>query len=97
MYVFGGANVDLWSSQISVVNDCKLKPIKKLFFTMRYGACAQRNDAEVFICFEDKTGRLTWKNCHRATGPLGSFTEVQKSTFGHGGTRIAATSGKWLI
>lgn len=96
MYVFGASDAT-YSQQISVVNNCKLKPIKKLPFVMWFGACAQRNDAEVFICFESSVDGSTWKNCHRATGPLGSFTEVQKSTYGHGGTRIAATSGKWSI
>ena len=60
---------------------------------MYRGACAQRNDVEIFICFEDLTDKATFHSCSRAIGPLKNFEKLPNSTFDHGDTRIAATSG----
>ena len=37
---------------------------------MYYGACAQRDDVELFFCFHDKYDLQSSKKCHRSTGPL---------------------------
>ena len=91
MYIFGG---DTYHRQISVVDQCRLTKIGTLPFDMNFGACAQRNNQEVFICFEDYQDSSTFKNCYRATGPLEMFNSLPSSTYTHSNTRIAVTSGK---
>ena len=96
MFVFGG-----WTKyyrQISVLDQCELKTVGQLGFRMIAGACAQRNDTEIFICFEDKDDEKTHKNCHRSNDPLGDFTKLPNSAYKHGSIRIATTSGKsnWI-
>ena len=62
--------------------------------SLNKGACAQRNNREVFLCFEDYDDSSTWKNCHRSTGPLEVFSRLPNSNYDHRSTRIAVTSGK---
>ena len=80
--------------QISVVDECRLTKIGELPFRMSFGACAQRDNEKIFICFEDFGDSSTYKNCHVTNGPLENFSNLPNSTFGHGNTRIAVTSGK---
>ena len=95
MVVFGG---DKYRRQISVVEECKLTKIGKLAFPMKNGACAQRDDVEIFICFENRKDSSTWKNCRRSTGPLETFSKLPSSNYDHRSTRIAVTSGKlWKL
>ena len=93
MVVFGGKN---YKRQISVVEGCKLTNIGELPFLMELGgACAQRDDAEIFVCFEDYWGHdSSYKDCHYSTGPLEEFSKLPSSTYDHQNTRIAVTSGK---
>ena len=99
MYVFGGSHV---KRQISIVDKCQLKSVgltHRLQFDMVHGACAQRDNVEIFICFADIYNSQTTKNCHRATDPLEfsgskSFLKLPSSTYHHGYTSIAVTSGK---
>ena len=91
MYLFGGLNQ---KRQISVVDNCKLTRKAELEFDMHYGACAQRDNAQIFICFEVASQEETHKNCRRSKGPLKKFKKLQSSTYSHGLTRIAVTSGK---
>ena len=92
MYVFGGSHQ---ARQIAVVGKCKLKSKGKLPFEMIAGACAQRNNAEVFICFENINDFETHRNCHRATDPLmKGFSKLPKSTHYHQYISIAVTKGK---
>ena len=92
MFVFGGFNL---KRQISVVDECKLTKKGELPFDMSLGTCAQRDNREVFICFEDWNDSSTWKNCHRSNGPLEAFSQLSNSTHDHRLTRIAVTSGKY--
>ena len=80
--------------QISVVDQCRLTQIGELPFRMSFGACAQRDNEQIFICFEDFDDTSTYKNCHVTNGPLENFSNLPNSTFAHGNTRIAVTSGK---
>ena len=82
--------------QISVVDGCQLTKKGKLPFKMNAGACAQRDNNEIFICFEDYYDRSTWKNCRRSNGPLEAFSELPTSTYDHRSTRVAVTSGKTI-
>ena len=92
MYLFGGYHNE---RQISLVDRCRLTRIGNLSFDMRYGACAQREDFEIFICFEHVDDTRTYKNCRLSTGPLENFSNLPNSTYDHGNTRIAVTSGKF--
>ena len=77
--------------QISVVNQCKLKRIGDLKFYMMYGACGQRDNSEIFICFPDaKTSR----SCYSSTGPLETFSPLKGTYYPHGEAGIAVTSSK---
>ena len=81
--------------QISVVDNCKLKRNGTLPFNSNSGACAQRDNAEIFICFaDDADDTKAHKTCHRADGPFETFSKLPKSKYRHRGTRIAVTSGK---
>ena len=91
MYMFGGYT---YKHQISVVDQCSLTKIGDLPIRMNYGACAQRNDEQIYICFEDLDDSSTGKNCHLANGPLENFSNLPSSTYNHANTRIAVTSGK---
>ena len=77
---------------IYVVNKCKFEKIGKLEFGIvsDITACAQRDNAEVFICFADEPH----KTCHTATDPLGVFQEMRPTSYVHRSARIAVTSGK---
>ena len=60
------------------------------------GACAQRDNSEVFICFRDNKNPSPEESrkCYRATAPRNMFHELPMSTFSHNGARIAVISGK---
>ena len=71
MYVFGGQTNG--RRQISLVDKCQLRSIGKLQFDMIYGACAQNDNKEMYICFENTEKKPeTAKTCRRSTGPLQS-------------------------
>ena len=91
MFIFGGISQE---KQISKVDQCQLKRVGDLPFDMYYGACAQRNDQEVYICFEVSNDSSTGKNCHVSSGPLENFSKLPSSSYEHRNTRIAVTNGK---
>ena len=93
MYLFGGYSN---RRQISVVDGCKLKKKGILPFKMNVGVCAQRDNVEIFICFQyaKKKHGETWKTCLRSIGPLEPFSRLPSSTYNHRRTSIAVTSGK---
>ena len=94
MYVFGGSFKE---RQISKVEKCKLTRLPRdLNFVMRRGACAQRDNNKIFICFEDSRDTKTFKNCRQSDGPQETFSRLKTSTYDHGSTSIAVTSGKPL-
>ena len=97
IYLFGGCSGPHDCSQILVVDQCKLTNKGKLDFTVKSGACAQRNDAEVFICFENDDDPETHRNCHRSNGPLEKFSKLPDSTHRHRRTHIAVTSGNFSV
>ena len=84
----------MYRLQISVVDGCELTRKSDLPFEMYDGACAQRDNQELFICFEDYDDSSTHKYCHRSTGPLESFSKLPSSNYDHRNGRIAVTSGK---
>ena len=94
MYIFGG---NTYKRQISVVDQCSLKMKGELSFDMVYGACAQRNTDELFICFENRYVGATYKTCRLSNGPFGNFSQVPSSIYDHVEIQIAATPGKLQI
>ena len=101
--VFGKSIFIVLSCQITsaviVIVTCQclvmLNPdVGKLPFLMYRGACAQRDNSEVFICFHDRDKGWTMKTCHRAKSPLDEFEKLPDSNHYHRDTRIAVTSGK---
>ena len=92
MYLFGGNPQN--TSQISVIDECQLTKKGNLPFIMNAGACAQRDNEEIFICFEDISDESTWKNCRRSTGPFGPFSKLTNSNYEHKWTSTAVTSGE---
>ena len=73
MFLFGGYN---HKKQISMVDQCQLKRVGDLPFIMYFGACAQRNDQQVYICFENYFDSSTGRNCHVSSGPLENFSSL---------------------
>ena len=94
MFLFGGyPNY----RTISVVDGCQLRKKGELSFKMNSGTCAQRDNVEIFICFEVWNDKSTWKNCHHSTGPLEAFSKLPSSTYEHRETNIAVNSGKLCL
>ena len=91
MFVFGGDNA---KRQIALLDKCKLRKKGELPFDMTYGACVQRDNQELFICFENVNDPSTFKNCHRSEGPLKAFAKLLNSNYGHTQSRIAVNSGE---
>ena len=93
MYIFGGSN---YKRQISAVENCKLAAVGQLNFDMVFGACASRDDEQVFICFPEYDLKEN-KICRVSNGPLDEFNVITSSNFAHGNTRIATNDGKWTL
>ena len=90
MYVFGGL---VYNRQISMVEDCRLKLVGQLPFGMSLGACSQRDNEVIYICFENYNDPSTYKNCYESSGSLDSFSKLPSSSYQHKRTRVATTSG----
>ena len=95
-FVFGGFDhfEHQYQRQISIVNECKLTRKGELPFDMKDGACAQRDNRELFICFESKS---YLKTCRRSNGPFEDFTNLPNSTYDHARNQIAANSGELCL
>ena len=71
-----------------------------LQFNMVFGACGQRDNAEIFICFPNRYDDQTSKTCYRSSGindytdGLKDLTELPQSIHRHRSTRIGVTSGE---
>ena len=94
MFIFGGYQAE---RQISVVDECQVKKVGELPFNMTRGACAQRDNNEVYICWNDATNSWTYRNCFLSNDPLDDFSQLPRPFFRHGKSRIAVTSGKAYV
>ena len=97
MIVFGGLHPV--SRQISTVEECKLKRIGTLDFESKLSdpvGCAQRDNAEVFVCFAWDVDNL-FRGCRRSVGPLEKFSKWTEPKYDHYGIPVAVTSGKLLF
>ena len=93
MYLFGGYTRQYINKrQILMIDDCELKKVGDLPFNFTYGACAQRQNKQVFLCFH----RTSRRECYESNGPLDSYTKLSRSNYDHLQVPIAVTDGKHL-
>ena len=69
--------------QISKLSGLNLKRIGELAFDHYRGACSVMNNQFIFLCFNTDRDRKDTKRCRRATGPLGTFSEVASTNHDH--------------
>ena len=78
-----------YKQQISKLVGCDLRRIGSLSFDIgQYQSCATGN-GKIFVCF----GYSEQDLCYRSTDPLGQFTSIGRSSYGHYDTNIAASDG----
>ena len=78
-----------YKQQISKLVGCDLRRIGSLSFDIgQYQSCATGN-GKIFVCFGSSQQDL----CYRSTDPLGQFTSIGRSSYGHYDTNIAASDG----
>ena len=78
-----------YKQQISKLVGCDLRRIGSLSFDIgEYQSCATGN-GKIFVCF----GYSEQDLCYRSTDPLGQFTSIGRSSYGHFDTNIAASDG----
>ena len=78
-----------YRQQISKLVGCDLRNIGTLSFDIgSFQSCATGN-GKIFVCFGDSQKDL----CYRSTDPLGQFTSIGRSSYGHYYTNIAASDG----
>ena len=90
-YVFGGTSE---RRQVSMVNGNRLERKATLNFECSSGACTVLNQKTILLCFGEPGVR---DECRQSKNPLGSFTKLPKSNYGHKYTRIASFDGKNTI
>ena len=90
MYVFGGS---VQKYQISQVENCQLKSIGRLSFSMDQGACTNVGNESIFICFPMWNYESSSKYCYKAVEPLATFERARDSTYSHKDTTIANDGG----
>ena len=78
-YIFGGHRK---RRQISKIEDCRVKFIKKLNFDLYFGACATVSDKVIYLCFNGKL-QVDFKLCRTSKSPIGTFTDITKSSHDH--------------
>ena len=100
-YVFGGGQKRDWKGywwpdyenrQVSMVSGNRLDLKATLDFKFYAGACTVLNQITIVLCFSANWSDA--KVCRRSNNPLGSFSKLQNSTYGHHDTRIASFDGK---
>ena len=84
-YIFGGSEQN--SRQIIEVKGCSLSRIGTLDFDHYIGACSNVDDRQIYLCFDEKDT----KQCRSAVEPLGTFTKIEQSSYGHSTIRTAAS------
>ena len=78
-----------YAQQISKLVGCDLRNIGTLSFDIgQYQSCATGH-GKIFVCFGSSQQDL----CYRSTDPLGQFTSIGRSSYGHFETNIAASDG----
>ena len=75
--------------QISKLVGCDLRRIGTLNFDIGYNQSCATGNGKIFVCFGISQRDL----CYRSTDPLGQFTSIGRSSYGHYDTNIAASDG----
>ena len=88
LFIFGGST-NVTQNQVSKLNGCRIQRIGSLDFTLHAGTCAVAKQ-KIFLCFDIDHAKM----CHVGLEPLGNFTRIKNSNFGHSMSRIAAANGK---
>ena len=78
-----------YRQQISKLVGCDLRSVGTLSFDMGINLSCATGNGKIFICFGSKQTNL----CYRSFDPLGNFTSIGRSSYGHGNTYIAASDG----
>ena len=94
-YVFGGIDGRIVNTQVSMVNGNRLEIIRKLEFAFDDGACTVLNQATILLCFDMRENHS--KLCRQSNNPLGSFSKLPDSNYGHKKIRIASFDGNYLV
>ena len=73
-----------------MVSGNRLERKATLDFDFDYGGCTVLNQKTIILCFDwDET-----KLCRKSNNPIGSFSKLPNSNYGHLWTRIASFDGK---
>ena len=74
-----------------MVKGNRLKRKGLLDFDFFEGGCTVLNQLTIVLCFGDPKNRDV---CRQSNNPVGSFTKLPKSNYGHRAIRIASFDGK---
>ena len=74
-----------------MVNGNRLERKKTLDIDFYEGGCTILNQLTIVLCFGDPKNRDV---CRQSNNPVGSFTKIPNSNYGHRTTRIASIDGK---
>ena len=78
--------------QVSKVTNCGIERIGDLEFDFLDGSCFS-TDQYIVLCFDESNS----KQCRLGTSALGTFQNIQKSTFGHRGIHMSVSNGNILM
>ena len=90
-FIYGGNQN---KRQVLQVIDCGLSLIGTLPFDHSWGACDSSNGL-IVLCFDSGDSEYSddYKQCRKATQPLGEWSDMTPSTYDHHVTQIATSSG----
>ena len=91
-YFFGGYKLPKAYNekrQVSMVNGNRLVRKATLDFDFDAGGCTVLNQITIVLCFSYGESFV----CRQSNNPLGSFTRLPNSNYGHEVTRIASVDG----
>ena len=83
--------------QVLKLDNCGLTKLEPLPFNHHRGACGSSNGT-IFLFFSSETwGPTDYKQCRRATSPLGPWTFMEPSNYDHRYTALAASQGDEIV
>ena len=83
-----------YKQQISKVKGCGLRRIGTMDFDIgSHQTCTTARDT-IYVCFGQARDR---NECYASSAPLGKFSAIQKSSYGHYQTRLSASPGNFVF
>ena len=76
-----------------MINGNRFERKGTLAFNLYTGSCTVLNQVTIVLCFDENRSKL----CHQSNTPLGLFTNLPNSTYGHAYSRIASFDGKNVV